>query len=191
MWSFHIFASLSVELKKPISPLLTLLGLHLQQVMMLHVLLIISRAEHCTLRFRDNHKGMLRHSTRATLPVSLNVAKWVRGMALISKRAEVTLLHSSSGPLSLIANRLSVCRWHAKHPCMTRIMWEQLVTYSPHAPHDSIPESDSCQPVCFVLRKVVWSMLLLNGGHALCKPLAWHDATVANCKLQSPNCPHL
>lgn len=95
---------------KPISPPLTLLGLHLQQVMMLHVLLIIISADHYTQRFQDNHKGIPRHSTGATPPVSVNVAEWVRGAVLISKRAEVTLLHSSSGPLSLIANRVSMCR---------------------------------------------------------------------------------
>lgn len=56
---------------------------------------------------------------------------------------------------------------------------------------DCAPQSDSCQLVCFVLQKVVWSMSWLNVGHASCNPLAWQDAAATNCKLHSSKCPHL
>lgn len=48
-------------------------------------------------------------------PFSRSGDSWLVRGALISKRAEVTL-PDSSGPLSFIANRVSSCRRHAKHP---------------------------------------------------------------------------
>lgn len=114
----------------------------------------------------DTHQGiitlLLCHSPGVTPPGSVNVVEWVRAGVLISKRAEVTLLHSSSGPLSLIANRVSGCRWHAKDPCMIKFMLEHRmndgdVIHSPSAALMTVPQSASCQPVCFVLPKVVFS----------------------------------
>ena len=109
------------------------------------------------------------HSTGETR-VSVNVVEWVRA-ALISKRAEVTLLHSSSGPLSLIANTVSVCHWHANHPCMIILMLQQSI--SDGNIHTVLlllswrcPSKWLLSAVCFVLQKVVWSMPCLYVGHA-------------------------
>lgn len=108
-------------------------SVNVQQVRMSYSLNTLFRTIYipCTLnrsRFQDIHQGILRHSAGATPPVSVNVVAWVRAAVLISKRARVTLLHSSSGPLSLITNKVSVCRWHAKHPRMTRFTSEQRIS---------------------------------------------------------------
>lgn len=73
---------------------------------------------------RDPKKpeGILCYSTWATPPVSVNVVEWVRGAVLINKRAEVTLLSLSSGLLTLSANRVTACYWHANYLRLTIFM---------------------------------------------------------------------
>lgn len=173
-------------------------SINAQQVRMFYSLHMLFRTMYipCTLnrsRFQDNHQGILRHSAAATPPVSVNVVAWVRAAVLISKRAEVTLLHSSSGPLSLITNRVSVCRWHAKHPRMTRFMSEQrisgtiLLLLSPLWPSKSLLSTGLlCSPKSCLINCAFkcWSRLTQPFGLTWC-------ARVANCKLHSPNCPHL
>lgn len=114
------------------------------------------------------------------------------------------LLNKSEAQSSLPKGQKSPCSTHPQGHCHLLLTECHCVTGMLNIPvwfhfnvcliHSSSPAlmSPKVTPVSqFALFCCCLINAMINFGHALCSPLAWHDATwnIINCELHSPNCP--